>query len=159
MQTQNPTTMKNLFNPTDKAEVLQRINQLSPTTSHRWGKMTAAQMLAHCNVSYELVYEEGKHPKPNATTKLMLKWFVKETVVGQKPYERNSQTAPMFVMKDDKDFEVEKTRLINHINKTQELGEAYFDNKESHSFGALTKAEWNVMFYKHLDHHLKQFGV
>jgi len=40
-----------------------------------------------------------------------------------------------------------------------ELGEAHFDKKESHSFGVLTKGEWDTMFYKHLDHHLGQFGV
>ena len=34
-----------------------------------------------------------------------------------------------------------------------------FEGKESNSFGPLTKGEWNNMFYKHLDHHLSQFGV
>ena len=43
--------------------------------------------------------------------------------------------------------------------KTQELGEAHFEGKESHSFGPLNKTEWNNMFYKHADHHLTQFGV
>ena len=56
-------------------------------------------------------------------------------------------------------FETEKARLIDYIEKTQQLGEAHFDNKESHSFGVLTKTEWNNMFYKHLNHHLNQFKV
>ena len=50
-------------------------------------------------------------------------------------------------------------RLIDYINRTQQLGENHFDGKESHSFGPLTKTEWNNMFYKHLDHHLAQFGA
>ena len=58
-----------------------------------------------------------------------------------------------------KDFNVEKQRLVDYLNKTQQLGEAYFDNKESHSFGPLNKTEWNNMLYKHLNHHLTQFGV
>ena len=62
-------------------------------------------------------------------------------------------------LRDAKDFEYEKNRLINYISQTQQLGEGYFDQKESHSFGKLNKTEWNNMFYKHLDHHLKQFGV
>ncbi len=45
------------------------------------------------------------------------------------------------------------------MNKTQQLGENHFDGKESHSFGALNSKEWNNMFVKHLEHHLKQFGV
>lgn len=80
-------------------------------------------------------------------------------VVNETPYKQNLQTAPRFVIKDDKDFNNEKNRLINFILKTQQLGESYFDNKEYPSFGVLTKSEWNNMFYKHLDHHLKQFGA
>ena len=80
-------------------------------------------------------------------------------VVNDKPYKRNGQTAPAFVIKEDKDFETERARLIAYIDQTQVLGVAYFDGKESHSFGSLNISEWNNMLYKHLDHHLSQFGV
>ncbi len=89
----------------------------------------------------------------------ILKTFIKKIVVGKGSYKHNSQTAPAFIIKDEKIFTDEKNRLINHINKTQQLGETEFDNKLSHSFGKLNKEEWNNMFYKHLDHHLNQFGV
>ena len=150
--------MKNVFDAKDIVEIIDRINQLTPTSKGLWGKMTVGQMLAHCCVTYEMTYE-NKHPKPNAFMKFMLKLFVKSAVVGLKPYPKNGQTAPQFVMTDEKDFEAEKQRLIDYLNKTQALGAAHFEGKESHSFGALTKDEWNVMFYKHLDHHLTQFGV
>ena len=115
-------------------------------------------MMAHCCVAYEMVYE-NKHKAPNAFMKFFLKLFVKDMVVGPKPYKKNSQTAPAFLIKDERDFETEKARLISYLKKTQELGAEHFDDKESLSFGKLSKAEWNVMFYKHLDHHLAQFGV
>ncbi|MES2725647.1 MAG: DUF1569 domain-containing protein [Bacteroidota bacterium] len=150
--------MKNVFNPNDSAELISRIEKLNANTKANWGKMSVAQMLAHCNVTYELIYD-NKHPKPNAFKKFILKAFIKNLVVSEKPYKKSSPTATEFVIKDEKNFEEEKSRLTNHIKKTQELGEAYFDNKESHSFGPLTKTEWNNMFYKHLDHHLTQFGV
>jgi hypothetical protein len=89
----------------------------------------------------------------------MLKLFVKSTVTNEVMYKHNSRTAPAFIIKVDKNFEAEKTRLINYINKTQHLGETYFDQKESHSFGKLSTTEWNNMFLKHLEHHLTQFGV
>ena len=89
----------------------------------------------------------------------MLKLFVKNTVVNEKAYKRNSRTAPQFIIADTKNFVEEKARLTDYIKKVQGLGEAHFDGKESHSFGPLTKQEWNNMFYKHLDHHLNQFGV
>ena len=150
--------MKNIFKAEVTNEVIERINKLEPITRPQWGKMSADQMLAHCNVTYEMAFED-KHKKPNGFTKLMLKLFVKNTVVGEKPYKKNSRTAPQFLIVDARNFEAEKKRLIDYLQKAQNLGEAHFDGMESHSFGKLTKWEWNNMFYKHLDHHLTQFGV
>ncbi|TAH03657.1 MAG: DUF1569 domain-containing protein [Sphingobacteriales bacterium] len=150
--------MENIFSQTVSNKVINRINSLKPTTPALWGKMSVAQMLAHCNITYEMVYQ-NKHPKPNFIMGLILKAFVKNIVVNGKPYKQNSQTAPVFIIKNDKDFEVEKIQLIAYINQTQQLGENYFDGKVSLSFGILSKTEWNNMFYKHLDHHLMQFGV
>jgi hypothetical protein len=150
--------MKNVFLASDSEEIIQRINQLKADSMPEWGKMTVAQMLAHCNVTYEMLYE-NKHPKPNGLVKFMLKLFVKNGVVNEVPYPKNSRTAPQFVISETKEFEKEKARLIDYIHKTQQLGASYFEGKESHSFGGLNSKEWNNMFYKHLDHHLGQFGV
>lgn len=150
--------MKNIFEKKITDETINRINQLTQNTQRVWGKMSVAQMLAHCNVTYEMVYEDI-HPKPNPFMKLILKLFVKNSVVSEKTYKHGLPTASQFLIKDDKDFEYEKNRLINYILKTEELGKEYFNNKESLSFGKLTSEEWNNMFYKHLDHHLTQFGV
>ena len=88
-----------------------------------------------------------------------MKLFVKNAVVNEKPYPKNSATAPAFRITSEKDFELEKIRLIEYIKKTQALGRSQFDGKESLSFGPLTAQEWNNLFYKHLNHHLSQFGV
>ncbi|MFK7812190.1 MAG: DUF1569 domain-containing protein [Maribacter sp.] len=149
---------KNLFNEQESQETIARINTLSPETQPQWGKMDVKQMLAHCNVAYELVYTD-KHPKPGGFQKFMIKLFAKNVVVGPKPYKKNSRTAPMFLITDEREFETEKKRLIEHLEKTQQLGASHFDGKESHAFGALSENEWNNLFSKHLDHHLTQFGV
>lgn len=150
--------LPNIFTEDVVEKTIQRINRLTPSSKPNWGKMNVSQMLAHCNVTYELVYED-KHSKPGFFMGLILKSIVKKTVTSETPYKHNLRTAPAFIMTDTKDFEAEKNRLINYIKKTQELGEIHFDGKMSHSFGKLNKAEWNNMFYKHLDHHLTQFGV
>ncbi|MBE0393648.1 DUF1569 domain-containing protein [Flavobacterium sp. PL002] len=150
--------MKNAFNKKDSTEFISRIEKLSSTSKPNWGKMSIEKMLAHCNVTYEKIYD-NIHPKPNAFKKLLLKLFVKNAVVNEKPYKKNGQTAPEFIIKNSRNFDIEKNRLIDYINKTQQLGENYFEGKESHSFGILTKQEWNNMLSKHLDHHLTQFGV
>ncbi len=150
--------LPNIFDQKVAEGVIERINKLTPTTQPKWGKMTVGQMLAHCCVTYEMLYE-NKHAAPKGLLKLMLKMFVKNAVVSETPYKHNSRTGPAFLITTEKEFNTEKERLINYIKKTQQLGESHFDNKESMSFGKLSKTEWNNMFYKHLDHHLSQFGV
>lgn len=150
--------LPNIFDQKVADAVIERINGLTPDTQPEWGKMSVSQMLAHCCVSYEMVYEKDKHPKPKGLMKLIVKLFVKGKVVSEEPYKRNSPTAPAFIIKGARDFGTEKTRLIGFIKKTQQLGTKDFDGKESHSFGPLSVTEWSNMFYKHLDHHLTQFG-
>jgi hypothetical protein len=138
--------------------VISRINNLTERSQPGWGKMNAGQMLAHCNVSYEYVYD-GIHKKPNPVLRFILTKLVKQKVVSETPFKHSERTAPEFIIKGERDFDKEKQRLISYIHKTQALGGAHFDGKESHSFGKLSTAEWNNMFYKHLDHHLDQFAV
>ncbi len=150
--------LPNIFSKEVSETIISRISQLTTVSQPKWGKMSVAQMLAHCNVTYELVYED-KHPKPNAFVRLLLKLLVKNKVTDESLYQHNVRTGPQFIVKETKDFEVEKNRLINYITKTQQAGESNFDGKESYSFGPLNKTQWNNMFYKHLNHHLLQFGV
>ena len=138
--------------------IIGRINQLTPSSQTQWGKMDVARMLAHCNVTYELVYD-NIHAKPNGLVRLLLKMMVKKSVVSETPYKHNLRTGPQFLIVDPKVFDTEKKRLIDYINRVQQEGANAFEGRDSNSFGLLSSVEWNNMFYKHLDHHLTQFGV
>jgi hypothetical protein len=150
--------MENIFSNQGVESFLKRLDKLTPESKGLWGKMNVSQMLAHCNVTYEMCYE-NKHPKSNGLVRFILKMFVKKFVTNEVPYKKSVKTAPQFIITDQKEFNTEKNRLKNFILKTQELGETYFEGKESLSFGNLTSKEWNNMFAKHLDHHFGQFGV
>ncbi len=150
--------MKNIFNEGTSNEIITRINRLTNESKPVWGKMNAAQMQAHCSVTYETIFTNA-HTKPNFFLKFILKNFVKKYVVSEIPYKKGSKTAPYFLITDERDFETEKKKLIDYILKTQQLGENHFEGKESISFGPLTKEEWSNLFYKHLDHHLTQFNA
>lgn len=150
--------LPNIFQWETVQHIISRIDQLNPESKPKWGTMDVAQMLAHCNVTYEMIFTE-KHKKPNFIMKWVLKKFVKEKVVNETPYIHNSPTGPQFLIKSNKNFNQEKQRLIDHLKKTHELGGNFFNLLASHSFGPLTTEEWNNMLYKHLDHHLNQFGV
>jgi hypothetical protein len=155
---QDKMALPNVFTKEVSDQLIARINKLEASSQPKWGKMNVAQMQAHCSVTYEMVYED-KHPKPGAFLKFILKNLVKKTVTNEVPYKHNQRTAPAFLVTDNRQFEVEQQRLIGFIRKTQELGATHFDQKESNSFGKLNTVEWNNMFYKHLDHHLNQFGI
>lgn len=151
--------MQNVFDAKEAQNYIDRIQKLSSETQRKWGSMTVDKMLAHCNVSYEMVYEPQKHKKINGIAKFIMKNFVKSKVTNDKPYKQNLPTSPAFKIADEKDFDAEKARLIGFIQKTQQLGSEAFEGKESATFGKLKSSEWNSMFAKHLNHHLEQFGV
>ncbi len=150
--------MTDFFAPETKSELHQRIGTLEPSTPALWGKMDVAQMLAHNSITFELALTD-KHPRPNPLMRVMLKTFVKPIVVGPKPYPKNSRTAPVFVVADQRTFDTEKQRLLDYIDQAHGLGRQHFEGLPSPSFGKLTSSEWSTLFYKHLDHHLKQFGA
>jgi len=150
--------MKNVFDPAVTAELIHRIEQLSPESPALWGKMSVDQMLAHCCVAYEMAFT-NTHPKANPVMRFLLKTFVKAGVVNEVPYKRNLPTAPAFRIKSEKNFAEEKARLISFVEQTLAAGKSGFEGKESPSFGSMTAKEWNNLLYKHLDHHLTQFGV
>lgn len=150
--------LPNYFDKSVSEALISRINKLTSESKPLWGTMDAGQMMAHCCVTYEMIFTE-KHPKPNAFLGFILRLLVKPGVVNEKPYKKSSQTAPAFLMKGEKDFYKEKKRLVDYIRETQALGSSHFEGKASHSFGILNATEWNNLLYKHIDHHLSQFGV
>ena len=95
------------------------------------GNNGCTQMLAHCNVPYAYTFEPEKFKRPNFFMKQIMKNFVKKIVTSPKPYKQNEQTAPAFVISNERDFEHEKSILIANINKAQQLGSTHFEGKEN----------------------------
>lgn len=151
--------MQNVFDAKDAQNYIDRINSLTLETQRKWGKMNVNQMLAHCNVAYDIAFTPEKFPKPSFIAKLLLSTFVKSKITNEIPYKQNLPTSPVFIISDDKNFEEEKKKLIGNIQKVQQLGREAFDGKLNMNFGKMTAQEWNNMFAKHLNHHLGQFGV
>ena len=127
--------MKNIFTPEVSNEVIERINKLSPDKVPQWGKMSADQMLAHCNVAYGFVFTPEKFQKPGPVKKFLLKTFLKKFVVGEQPYKINSRTSPDFLIQNRRNFEEEKLLLVENIQKVQRLGKDHFEGKEIFHLG------------------------
>ena len=150
--------MWNIFSEQDFSSIKGRINTLTDETQPLWGKMSVDQMLAHSNVSFDMTYSDI-YPPLGAFKQFILRLLIKNAVVGPDPYPRNGRTAPEFIVSGNHDFQHEKDKLLSYLQKTHVLGAQHFDGKKYRSFGKLKANEWSVLFMKHLDHHLTQFGV
>ena len=151
--------MQNVFDAKDAQEYINRINNLTPETQRKWGKMSVDQVLAHLNVAYDLTFTPEKFPKPSFIAKFLLSRFVKPKITNEIPYKQSLPTSPAFIIADERNFEEEKAKLIGKIQRVQQLGREAFEGKENINFGKMTAQCWNNMFAKHLNHHLDQFGV
>ena len=151
-------TLLNTFDPKTTEKTFERLEKLNYMSKPQWGKMNVAQMLAHLNVTYDLAYDKIQSPT-NFFTRILLKLLVKPLVTNDKPYKKNSHTAPVFIITNERDFEKEKSIFIDNVKETEAKGVAYFEGKENSSFGVLTSKEWSNLFYKHINHHFTQFGV
>ena len=151
--------MQNVFDAKDAQEYINRINNLTPETQRKWGKMSVDQVLAHLNVAYDLTFTPEKFPKPSFIAKFLLSRFVKPKITNEIPYKQSLPTSPVFIIADERNYEEEKAKLIGNIQRVQQLGREAFEGKENINFGKMAAQDWNNMFAKHLNHHLDQFGV
>jgi hypothetical protein len=137
------------------AECLQRIEVLAPDTTPQWGVMSAGQMLSHCAEIQEVA--NGKALEGTPFIVKLLGGFIKKMVVSDKPYPRSTKTHPQYLQPTEKDFATEKERLLAAL---EEFRAAEHGPAARHAiFGELSHDEKGWMCYKHLDHHLTQFGV
>lgn len=150
--------MKNLFDPAAAAEVKQRLMTLRPESPQQWGTMTAAQAVAHCCGGLELAVGDIR-PK-RALIGRLLGRIIKPLALGDdKPMRRNTPTVPEIVVSDARELDSERRRLIELVDRFSSTGPAGCTRHPHSFFGRLTPQEWAVLMYKHLDHHLRQFGA
>jgi len=150
--------MDTLFDVAQRDRILGRIDALRPDSPRGWGKMDAAQMMSHCALGLEAATGDAVLHS-NFMAKLIGPLF-KGAMLGPKPFSKDSPTHPLLVLDKAKcDFAKEKTRLVAVVRKFHDGGPVSAA-KYKHSFvQKLTGDEWGVLQWKHLDHHLRQFGA
>jgi len=148
--------MKNLFEAGTVAEVMARIERLQPGALRQWGKMDVAQMMAHCSAGLEMA--SGKLIAKRTLLGRMIGPHVRHMLTNDKPMPRNSPTAKELKVSSC-DFQRERQRLRECVQRFYEGGEAQCTKHPHPFFGPLTPMEWSTGMYKHLDHHLRQFGA
>ena len=149
--------MKTLFEKEAADEVLFRIDSLQPANERQWGKMDVAQMMAHCSAALDM--GSGKLVLPRLLIGRILGRLVRPIYSNEKPFSKSSPTDPKLVVSDPRDFQRERELLKLKVREFQQGGEEQCTRHPHPFFGSLTPYEWGRGMYKHLDHHLRQFGA
>ncbi len=148
---------KNLYLLEDYQEILRRIEKLGSESQPEWGSMSAAQMLAHCAEIQEVF--NGKELKNTPLLAKVFKGVIRNMVVNEKPYPKNTRTHPQYKQTTERDFASEKKRLLEALDRFVSMTEEEVGQIRHPLFGTMSTREKGWSTYKHLDHHLNQFGV
>lgn len=149
--------MQNLFDQSTYNEIIERMNKLTPASKAKWGKMNVAQMLAHCKEAFKVPLSEKKLPR--MFMGMLLGWMIKSKLYNEEPWKKNLPTAPNFIIRDEREFDKEKEGLTELVNRFFHAGPGGISRYPHPFFGKFTPEQWGKGMYKHLDHHLNQFGV
>ncbi|MBX2817368.1 MAG: DUF1569 domain-containing protein [Saprospiraceae bacterium] len=148
---------KSLFEKSIFEECIKRLDSIEQDAMPLWGQMSPAQMFAHCN-EVQIVANGEKDFKTNFFFK-MLRPLIARGVFGDKPYDQSTRTAPQYVITDSRDFDVEKSTLIAALQRFQQKTDKEINALRHPFFGHVPKDKLGWGMYKHLDHHLRQFGA
>ncbi len=149
--------MNSLFDDTELTTVLERIRALDEGTQAAWGKMNVAQMLAHLQTPFLIATGDVKLKR--SFLGRMLGGMVKKSVLSPKPFKQGLPTDPRFIVKDDRDFAKEQGALMACVEVFGRGGAAGVTPDPHPFFGKMTPAQWDALMWKHVDHHLRQFGA
>lgn len=148
--------MPSLFTPIDTQAILDRLERATPSTQRHWGKMTVAQMLKHAQQPLRVAV--GELPLKRGLMGLLFGKLAKKKLLDPKPWGHGMPTAPQFVVKGEPDFSTEKQKLTELVQRFSS-GPSAIAEKNHPFFGPMTVDEWDRLQWRHLDHHLRQFGL
>jgi Protein of unknown function (DUF1569) len=148
--------MKTLFEQEGFDEVMNRVDRLHAASPRQWGKMDAPQMMAHCSAALDMA--AGRANPPRIFIGRLIAPFFKAIYTNEKPFPQNSPTDKALVVADARDFAREREQLKIKLRQFHEGGEARCTRHPHPFFGDLTPHAWGRGMYKHMDHHLRQFG-
>jgi len=138
--------------------LIERLNKLNGEEKPLWGKMTVNQMMSHLVQSADLPFKDILPDKSN----FMSRTFIKPLILYVLPMPKEVKTSPEFNQQENgrkpQEFLADRAIVIDAINT---LGSLPVDHDcLSHPmFGKMSAKEWALIAHKHIDHHLKQFGV
>ncbi len=148
--------MASIFDRGERDALKKRVMKLRPDATRKWGKMDAAGMQAHLVAGMKMGLGTLKvTPKKSP----MANWFGRWLVIHSPlPWPKGVPTVDELKDLSSLDFDAEQTELLKLIDAVSARGHS--DGWPPHPMlGELSTKDWGVLAWRHLDHHLRQFGV
>lgn len=138
-------------------QIIDRATQLQSDSKAVWGKMNVTEMLLHCNLCNEQILAGGDFIKKTTASQYLLRilaLYIAPTFKKGLHGDPRNETKGRI---NTSQFEMEKARFTEIIRR-------FPDHKgpltlPHVAFGNISSHQWGIAAYKHMDHHLRQFGV
>ena len=147
--------MNTVFDETDRSSLYERLGGLTLDRTPLWGRMTCGQMLAHLTDGVrmtlgELVVQPKRGPLRFGP--------IRHAVIHWLPFPKGAPTAPELLVRRAEDCatEIAELRAVMERMASNAGTQAW---EEHPAFGRMTEHDWGVLVYRHVDHHLRQFGA
>ena len=138
--------------------IVRRIEALTPEVKAAWGKMNVEQMLSHLVQSNELPFVASVPDRSSFMSRRVIKPIVLYVAPVPKEVKTSAEMDQQQKGRPSSGFDSDKAALIESVNR---LGTLASDHKclDHPFFGPMSAREWAILAHKHMDHHLRQFGV
>ena len=151
--------MNSLFDSIKREEIISRIDKLTPENKALWGRMNVSQMLCHCADTLKMA--TGERPvadKSSFAKRALLKPLILYVLPIPKGVPTASELDQAREGTSPTDFETDRKDLLSLIERICSLRQD-FTWAAHPAFGKMNYKQWGLLAHKHIDHHLKQFGV
>jgi hypothetical protein len=147
---------RSLSNAQARQELIGRLQRLKPETTPLWGRMTAPQMLAH--LADWMLMAKGDLRTARINRPVLRYPVVKQIVIYWLPFPKGVPTAPELISRKPREWAREYASVCEHVQSYESVNpkSTWPDHP---AFGRMSTNEWCVLAYRHMDHHLRQFGV
>lgn len=150
-------TARSLFDPAENRRVLDRIASLRADSPRAWGTLDVARMCAHCRQPLRVALGDLKLKR--GLIGVLFGGLAKRQLLAPGDFKRGLPTAPEFKVANARELEKERAELVVLVERFGRGGPAALTKEPHPFFGMLTVEQWDTLQWKHLDHHLRQFGA
>lgn len=147
--------MPTLFDPSAREKIIARLSNLTSDRRPLWGRLDAARVQTHLSDQLRMALGDVVCKPKNTPFQYPV---IRQLIVYVLPWPKGAPTAPELLATAPAEFEADKQTLLQLIERvgTRKPEESFGVHP---AFGRLSRRAWGVLAWRHLDHHLRQFGL